>query len=192
MFPNDPKRRLEVWWSNPADRTGTYLIDIKGKSTWGAPARHAAWTQFAQLEKLNHKPFKIKGFDKNGVATVSDWDGGALASLPGGCKSGVSLTADPKASPDAVGAMPARQRIQLVGSRLARGQTDRQRNPDRLLKTLGLPSSRGATCHLPRLRLRLRVARRTGIAAGAAAGFCCSLLIVRTSRAISRQVSNSV
>jgi len=61
----------------------------------------------AQLEKLNHKPFKIKGFDKDGVATVSDWDGGALATLAGGCKSGVSLKADPKAPADAVGALTA-------------------------------------------------------------------------------------
>jgi len=107
VFPNDPKRRLEVWWSNPAERSGIYLIDIKGKSTWGAPGGMRLGLNLAQLEKLNKKPFKLKGFDKSGVATVSDWDGGALASLPGGCKSGVSLTADPKASADAVSAMPA-------------------------------------------------------------------------------------
>ncbi len=107
VFPNDPKRRLEVWWSNPAERSGTYLIDIKGKSTWGGPGGMRLGLSLVQLEKLNKKPFKLKGFDKGGVATVSDWDGGALASLPGGCKSGVSLTADPKASPDEVTAMSA-------------------------------------------------------------------------------------
>lgn len=107
VFPNDPKRRLEVWWSNPAERSGTYLIDIKGKSTWGAPEGMRLGLSLMQMEKLNKKPFKLKGFDKNGVATVSDWDGGALASLPGGCKSGVNLTADPKASADAVSAMSA-------------------------------------------------------------------------------------
>ena len=107
VFPNDPKRRLEVWWSNPAERSGTYLIDIKGKSTWSAPAGMRLGLTLAQLEKLNHKPFKLKGFDKNGVATVSDWDGGELATLPGGCKSGVSLAAGPKASAEAVSAVSA-------------------------------------------------------------------------------------
>ena len=91
LFPNDPKRRLEVWWSNPADRSDTYLIVINGKSTWTAPGGMKLGLNLAQLEKLNHKPFKLKGFDKDGVATVSDWDGGALADLPGGCKSGMSL-----------------------------------------------------------------------------------------------------
>src|SRR5215472_17914016 len=31
LFPKDPKRRLEVWWANPAARSDTYLIVINGK-----------------------------------------------------------------------------------------------------------------------------------------------------------------
>jgi hypothetical protein len=106
VFPKDPKRRLEVWWQNP-NRTGTYLILINGQSTWTAPGGMRLGLTLAQLEKLNHKPFKLKGFDKDGTATVSDWDGGALATLPGGCKSGLSLRADPKAAADAVSALSA-------------------------------------------------------------------------------------
>jgi hypothetical protein len=109
LFPNDPKRRLEVWWSNPIARSDLYLVDIHGKSTWSAPGGMKLGLTLAQLEKLNGKPFKLKGFDKNGVATVSDWDGGTLATLPGGCKSGVNLSADPKAAPDAVSALTADQ-----------------------------------------------------------------------------------
>ena len=60
----------------------------------------------AQLEKLNHKAFKVKGFDKDGVASVSDWDGGGWY-FCGGCKSGVSLQADPKVSADTAAALPA-------------------------------------------------------------------------------------
>ncbi len=105
LFPKDPKRRLEVWWSNPAARSGLYLVVINGKSTWSALGGMKLGLTLAQLEKLNGKPFKLKGFDKNGVATIRDWDGGKLAALPGGCKSGVSLTADPKAAADAVAAL---------------------------------------------------------------------------------------
>jgi hypothetical protein len=107
VFPNDPKRRLEVWWSNPAERSGTYLIDIKAKSTWAAPGGMRLGLNIAQLEKLNHQPFKLKGFGKNGIATVSDWNGGELTTLPGGCKSGVTLAADPKAPADAVATLSA-------------------------------------------------------------------------------------
>jgi hypothetical protein len=97
LFPNDPQRRLEVWWSNP-DRTGTYLIDIAGKSVWGGPDGLRLGQTLEQLEKLNHKPFKMKGFDKDDVATVSSWDDGALASLAGGCKASVSLHAGARAA----------------------------------------------------------------------------------------------
>jgi hypothetical protein len=106
IFPKDPKRRLEVWWSNP-NRTGTYLILINGQSTWTGPGGLRLHLTLAEVEKLNHKPFKLKGFDKDGNATASDWDGGALATLPGGCKTSASLRADPKAPADAVGGLPA-------------------------------------------------------------------------------------
>jgi hypothetical protein len=95
-----------VWWSNP-NRTGTYLILINGQSTWTGPGGLHLGLTLAQLEKLNHKPFKVKGFDKDGVATVSDWDSGALATLPGGCKAGLSLHADPKAAADAASTLTA-------------------------------------------------------------------------------------
>jgi hypothetical protein len=102
LFAKDPKHRLEVWWSNPANRSQTYLILINGQSTWTGPGGMRLGLTLAQLEKLNHKPFKLKGFSKDNVATVSDWDGGALADLAGGCKSGVSLSADSKAPAEAV------------------------------------------------------------------------------------------
>lgn len=108
LFPKDPKRRLEVWWQNP-NRTGLYLMDIAGKSDWSGPDGLRLGLTLPQLEKLNHKPFKLKGFDANGVATVDNWDGGALATLPGGCKPSASLHADPKASADAIGAVAADQ-----------------------------------------------------------------------------------
>jgi hypothetical protein len=92
LFPKDPRRRLEVWWQN-ANRTGTYLIDIAGKSIWTAPKGLRLGLTLEQLQKLNRKPFKVKGFDEDGVASVADWDGGQLAALPGDCKAGVSLRA---------------------------------------------------------------------------------------------------
>lgn len=95
LFPKDPKRRLEVWWSNP-NRTGTYLIDIAGKSIWTGPGGLRLGLTLEQLEKLNKKPFKLKGFDKDGIASVASWDDGALAKLPGGCKAGANMHAGAK------------------------------------------------------------------------------------------------
>lgn len=96
LFPTDPKQRLEVWWANEKTRADTYLIVINGKSAWTAPHGVKLGLALAALEKINHKPFKLKGFDKDEGSEVSDWNGGALAKLPGGCKVGVRLRADSK------------------------------------------------------------------------------------------------
>jgi hypothetical protein len=104
IFPDDPQQRLEVWWKN-ATSSGIYLIVITGQSDWTAPGGLRLGLTLAELEKLNHKSFKLTGFDKNGVTTVKDWNGGELASLAGGCSAGLSLRADPKASAKVLGAL---------------------------------------------------------------------------------------
>jgi hypothetical protein len=100
LFPKDPKRRLEVWWQNEAARSGLHLIVINGQSTWTAPKGLRLGLGLAAIEKLNGKPFKLQGFDKDG-GNSTDWQGGALAALPGGCKVGIKLAPNPKA-PQAV------------------------------------------------------------------------------------------
>jgi len=97
LFPNDPKRRLEVLWNNEADRSETSVIAINGKSQWTAPKGLKLGLAIAALEKANGRPFKLTGFDSDGAASVVGWEGGALATLPGGCKIGIRLFADPKA-----------------------------------------------------------------------------------------------
>ena len=105
IYPDDPQQRLEVWWKNAPLGDGTYLIVITGQSNWTAPGGLRLGLTLAELEKLNHKSFKLKGFDNNGVAAGSDWGGGELASLAGGCKAGLSLRADPKVSAKIIGAL---------------------------------------------------------------------------------------
>jgi hypothetical protein len=107
LFPNDPKRRLEVWWSDRTHRSDIHLIVIGGQSTWTAPDGLRLGQTLEHVEKINQKPFKLKGFDKDPIATVSDWDGGALAAVAGGCRPGLSLRADPKASAEKIGALSA-------------------------------------------------------------------------------------
>lgn len=101
LFPNDPRRRLEVLWANDASRSDTSVIAINGKSQWSGPKGLKLGLSLAALEKANGRPFKISGFGADGIAGVAGWEDGALNSLPGGCKVGMRLAADPKASPDA-------------------------------------------------------------------------------------------
>jgi hypothetical protein len=107
LYAKDPKRRLEVWWSKPASRSDTHLIVINGQSDWIAPGELHLGLTLAELEKLNGKPFKLTGFDKDRVTTLSDWNGGQLATPAGGCKVGISLRADSKTPGSTLSGLPA-------------------------------------------------------------------------------------
>lgn len=98
VYPTDPKRRLEVLWQNEAARSDVSLLVVTGQSGWTAPKGLKLGLPLAQLEKANGKPFKVSGFDQDNGGSVIDWQGGALASLPGGCKIGVRLAPDTKAT----------------------------------------------------------------------------------------------
>lgn len=101
IFPKDPKKRIEVWWRNEASRSDLSLIVINGKSAWAAPKGVRLGLPLSALEKINGKPFMLSGFDSENASAVSDWQDGALASLPGGCKISVRFAPDPKAPADA-------------------------------------------------------------------------------------------
>ena len=52
LFPNDPKRRLEVWWSDRTHRSDIHLIVIGGQSTWTAPDGLRLGQTLEQVEKI--------------------------------------------------------------------------------------------------------------------------------------------
>jgi hypothetical protein len=109
LYGKDPKRRLEVLWQNEAARSDTSLIVITGQSQWHGPKGLRLGLALAALEKLNGKPFRLSGFDQPDGSAVLDWNGGALASLPGGCQVGVKLKPDSKATPDALKAAAGKE-----------------------------------------------------------------------------------
>jgi hypothetical protein len=105
LFPSDPKRRLEVLWDDDIQRVGIRMIVIGGQSTWTAQKGVHLGLPLAALEKLNGKPFKLMGFEKGGMAVVSDWNGGAFGLLTDGCKVGIQLKPDPKVPDGTLGAV---------------------------------------------------------------------------------------
>lgn len=97
LFPTDPKKRLEVLWEHEDARTDVFRISINGRSGWTGPKGMHLGMPLAAVEKLNGKPFKLKGFDEGNSSAAIDWQEGALAALPGGCTVGMYFAADPKA-----------------------------------------------------------------------------------------------
>jgi hypothetical protein len=111
IYPNDPKRRLEVLWNNEASRSETSIIAINGRSQWVAPKGLKLGLPLAAIEKANGRPFKLSKFGPDGSASVLGWEGGAMTTLPGGCKVGVRLVADQKVPEEARGAVSGNKEL---------------------------------------------------------------------------------
>jgi hypothetical protein len=102
IFPNDPKRRLEVTWRDPAGRRRPATIVIEGQSTWRARGFRIG-DPLAQVEKVNRKPFRLSGFSGDATGGAArNWQDGKLDKLSGGCMLGMRFVPDPKAPADAV------------------------------------------------------------------------------------------
>lgn len=84
LFPKDPSRRVEVLWWNETARKSPSSIQAEG-SGWFGPKGIRVGMTLDEVEALNGRPFTLYGFGWDFGGTSSDWKGGALASLPGGC-----------------------------------------------------------------------------------------------------------
>jgi hypothetical protein len=111
LYPKDPKRRLELLWKNNTSRSGLMVIAINGQSTWTAPKGVRVGMPIAAVEKINGKPFNLTGFSSEG-SSASDWQGGALLNLPGGCKMGMRFIMDQRATAEARDAVSGSKELQ--------------------------------------------------------------------------------
>jgi hypothetical protein len=86
IYPDDSRRRIDVVWHDEKLRRHPATIRVDFRSGWhGARGLHVG-SELAEVEKINGKAFKMMGFDWELGGRVSNWQGGALAKMPGGCE----------------------------------------------------------------------------------------------------------
>jgi hypothetical protein len=107
IFANDPARRVEVIWWNEKARTRPSIIRINGPG-WTGPAGIRVGMPLGDVEQANGRAFSLNGFGWDYGGASTNWKGGTLAKLVGGCtlsitfslKDGVSEAARTKATGD--------------------------------------------------------------------------------------------
>lgn len=109
IFPDDPKRRLEVLWHDEAARARPSAIVITGASQWQAPGGLRLGMTLVEIERRNGKAFQLSGFAGDYGGSVTDWDAGKLDQLPGDCRMGMRFVADGKAAREAVSRVAAEE-----------------------------------------------------------------------------------
>jgi hypothetical protein len=84
LYPNDPRRRLEIVWVDPATKLHPASIAVSGEdNVWTGPQGLSIGQELADIERINGRPFRLWGFDWDYGGWVSDWDGGVFASDAG-------------------------------------------------------------------------------------------------------------
>jgi len=86
VYPDEPRRRVEIVWHDEKTRSRPASIKVWFKSQWHTVRGLHIGSELAEVEKINGKPFKMMGFDWDYGGQVADWMGGVLAKVPGGCE----------------------------------------------------------------------------------------------------------
>ncbi len=78
LYPNDPKRTIEILWRDDDEKRNPNRVSISGKaSLWHAVHAISLGTSYGELERLNGRAFPISwGTDQGSV--VLSWKGGLL------------------------------------------------------------------------------------------------------------------
>jgi hypothetical protein len=86
IYPDDPHQRVDVIWRDEKLRRRPAVIRVDFRSEWRALKGLHIGTELVEVEKINGKAFKLTGFDWELGGRVTNWQGGALAKVPGGCE----------------------------------------------------------------------------------------------------------
>jgi hypothetical protein len=85
IYPDEPRRRVEVLWHDEKARSRPATVRVGYKSQWRTVRGLRIGSELADVEKINGRPFKLLGFDWDYGGRVADWMGGTLAAVSGGC-----------------------------------------------------------------------------------------------------------
>lgn len=81
VYPKEPGKQIEVFWESDTKRDVIRAIRVCGTepSRWHSAEGITLGVSLGLLERLNGRPFKVRGFWQDGGGFVSSWEGGKLA-----------------------------------------------------------------------------------------------------------------
>jgi hypothetical protein len=109
IYPNDPRRRLEVLWIDEEMRRHPGAIWISKESQWRGWRGLRIGMTLEDVEALNGRPFRLRNFQGDYGGTVTDWRGGAMEHIPGGCRVSVRFEPDKNTIPQTYAALEGPQ-----------------------------------------------------------------------------------
>lgn len=95
LWPDDPARRLEVFFADEAMTQPASVRLADEVSEWTISGLTLG-SSIEAVQRINGRAFELYGFGWDYGGTVFDWKGGGLGSITGGCSAGARIgTNDP-------------------------------------------------------------------------------------------------
>jgi hypothetical protein len=93
VFPDSPSDRIEVVWSDEKERAFPRFVRVQHKGTrWRTIDGISIESDLKTIERVNGRPFRLRGFGWDYSGTVSSWSGGRLErGETAGCRMRVAL-----------------------------------------------------------------------------------------------------
>ncbi|MCB0639171.1 MAG: hypothetical protein KDC54_21235 [Lewinella sp.] len=82
LFPDNPRRRVEIYWEPQFDPVRPSYLRIsgyQGETDWKTTEGITVGTTLTELNRLNGRPFQLYGFGWDYGGSVVDWMGGQLS-----------------------------------------------------------------------------------------------------------------
>jgi hypothetical protein len=86
LFGNTPEQRAEIIWQDAEAKRAPSSIRVSGdKSQWRTRQGLTLGLDLTEVERLNRRPFRLRGFGWDYGGTTTSWSGGVLVQgeLPG-------------------------------------------------------------------------------------------------------------
>ena len=79
VFPDSAADRIEVVWSDGKKRAAPRFVRVKEKFTrWRTVDGVSIGTDLKTIERINRRPFRLRGFGWDNSGALSSWSGGRL------------------------------------------------------------------------------------------------------------------
>lgn len=101
IYPADPRRRLEVLFHDEAMRKPATVRFYHEQARWSVAGLRIG-DPMNKVTQVNGRPFDLFGFEWDYGGQVTDWRGGTLKALPGGCNLSVGLNSRSETTPESV------------------------------------------------------------------------------------------
>jgi hypothetical protein len=94
LYPDDPQRRLEIFWADAASKRRPATIRTREEGSRWRVAGIGIGSSLPDVAGINGRPFKLSGFGWDYGGLVLDWSGGTLAT-PGAPDCRIQVTFSP-------------------------------------------------------------------------------------------------